>query len=90
MFKYFVLGGCLYLYSESVEYLKEFDPTILFDSYCFITFSGMTTIVIVMIDSLILQDLERIFNEKGGLREKEPFFLSHIDYKEVYSKELFI
>ncbi|XWS58431.1 hypothetical protein CRYUN_Cryun08bG0033100 [Craigia yunnanensis] len=31
------------------------------------------------------KDLERIFNEKGGLREKEPFFLSHIDYKEPLS-----
>ncbi|KAL4379473.1 hypothetical protein GQ457_02G033540 [Hibiscus cannabinus] len=28
------------------------------------------------------KDLERILNENGGLREKEPFFLSHIDYKE--------
>ncbi|KAK8712779.1 hypothetical protein V6N13_148007 [Hibiscus sabdariffa] len=31
------------------------------------------------------KDLERILNENGGLREKEPFFLSHIDYKEPLS-----
>ncbi|XVF57066.1 hypothetical protein PTKIN_Ptkin06aG0173700 [Pterospermum kingtungense] len=32
------------------------------------------------------KDLERIFNENGGIREKEPFFLSHVDdYNEPFS-----
>ncbi|OMO84521.1 Peptidase M41 [Corchorus capsularis] len=31
------------------------------------------------------KDLERIFNENGGLREEEPFFLSQVDYKEPLS-----
>ncbi|XP_022719027.1 probable inactive ATP-dependent zinc metalloprotease FTSHI 5, chloroplastic [Durio zibethinus] len=35
------------------------------------------------------KDLERIFNETGGIREKEPFILSHLDYREpLYSSFL--
>ncbi|XVE62702.1 hypothetical protein DITRI_Ditri06bG0140900 [Diplodiscus trichospermus] len=31
------------------------------------------------------KDLERIFNENGGIQEKEPFFLSRFDYNEPLS-----
>lgn len=30
------------------------------------------------------QDLERIMGDNGGVREKEPFFLSKVDYSEVH------
>ncbi|KAK5786185.1 ATP-dependent zinc metalloprotease FtsH [Gossypium arboreum] len=32
------------------------------------------------------KDLERILNENGGLREKEPFSLLHVDYMEPLSR----
>ncbi|KAG4122252.1 hypothetical protein ERO13_D11G255200v2 [Gossypium hirsutum] len=32
------------------------------------------------------KDLDRILNENGGLREKEPFSLLHVDYKEPLSR----
>lgn len=91
--KYFIILCLVIVFTSNkcVEYLKEFGPTILIDSYCVITFSGMTSNSILIFDSLFLQDLERIFNENGGIREKEPFFLSHVDdYNEVFLRSFHV
>ncbi|KDO49232.1 hypothetical protein CISIN_1g0355612mg, partial [Citrus sinensis] len=36
------------------------------------------------------KDLERLMDSNGGIREKEPFFLSKVDYQEVFSCHLCI
>lgn len=86
-----------------VEELLEFEiltakvkSYVHFDWYLFKT--PFHPILYMYIDRLVLrflettnlywQDLGRIFEENGGVREKEPFFLSGAHDREVFSNLL--
>lgn len=86
-----------------VEELLEFEiltakvkSYVHFDRYLFKT--PFHPILYMYIDQLVLrflettnlywQDLGRIFEENGGVREKEPFFLSGAHDREVFSNLL--
>lgn len=55
-----------------------------------LTFLGITNVTFILLildhSPLSLQDLERMVEDNGGIREKEPFSLSKAKYREVGSK----